>query len=68
MDRFTSTDLLSDVLRWLQSQLSRLPYGDITLTIRMHEGTPVLIERGVLEKVKPAETLGGIHEKSKTPV
>ncbi len=47
---------------WLQKEVDKHEFADVSTIIRIHDGRITLIEKTVVEKVKPAETSEVSHE------
>ena len=43
---------------WLQEEVVNHQYADVSVVIRVHDGKITLIEKAVVEKVKPNDTCG----------
>ena len=48
---------------WMQKEINKHKYADVSTIIRIHDGKISLIERTVAEKVKPTEIIGVSCEK-----
>ena len=52
---------ISELAQWMAEQAERVPYGEITVTLRIHEGRETMVER-VTERIKnEAGITGGRH-------
>lgn len=61
-DREFSRDI-PGALAWFQHQLETTPFGEITLTAKVHEGRPVHIERTIIQKDKlSGDTAGASYD------
>ena len=53
---------------WLQSAIDSTPYGDVSLTFKLHDGRPAVEERQIVQRIKtptPTGYTGGRHESAR---
>jgi hypothetical protein len=50
---------------WLVDAASRTPYGEVTVTLKLHEGRPPIIERVRTERIKASDgsTVGASNDR-----
>lgn len=63
-ERTFSADL-PGTLAWLQYEASRRDYAEITVTLKVHNGSVSHIERAIVEKLKPTGGPGGAYGERK---
>ena len=49
------------VVDWLVKKSTEIPYGDLTITVKLHDGRPSLIERNYTERIKATGQTGDDH-------
>ena len=52
---------ISDLSIWLQENIVNYQYADVSIIIRIHDGKITLIEKAIVEKVKPNNTFGNLR-------
>lgn len=50
-----SENLKKSIAEWIETQISRYPYGECQVRVIMHAGRVVCVERLVLEKMREAQ-------------
>lgn len=41
-----------ELITWLTEKMQEVPFGEIRLVVRTHQGKPALVERSVTERLK----------------
>lgn len=47
--------MFDEVLTWLRKSVKSLKYGEIVITIKVHDGRPTIIEKTKIEREKTNE-------------
>lgn len=47
--------MFEEILIWLRLSVKSLKYGEIVITIKVHDGRPTIIERTTIEREKTNE-------------
>jgi hypothetical protein len=53
------------IVNWLLRKSAEFPFGDLTITVKLHAGRPSLIERSYCERVKTTGNTGTNHDETR---
>lgn len=53
---------ISELTKWLADEADRTPYGELTVTVRLHEGRGPIVEKTRTERERLTGPAGGEHE------
>jgi len=48
--------MFEDLLVWLSRSVKGLNYGEIIITVKVHDGRPTIVEKTKIEREKPVKT------------
>ncbi len=46
--------MINEIIRWIESSLKHLKYGDLVITVKVHDGRVSMIEKSKIERTKPS--------------
>lgn len=48
--------MTEDLMKWIERNASNLPYGELIITLKFHDGRLTVIEKSRIERTKPEVT------------